>query len=84
VKKGIDCKANTCRERLAPPARFESRSFRMKRLKGGRMLVVGCPRGHYHPKRRGKKCDVGLLAQSLVRPLKNPKCRVCRIRPRKA
>lgn len=81
MKKGIDCKANTCRERLAPPGQFDRRSFRMKRLKGGRMLAVGCPRGHYHPRWRGlKKCDVGLRAQSLVRPLSNPKCAVCRLR----
>lgn len=39
--------------------RVDRRSIRTVKVRGGSILV-GCPRGHWHPqKRRGRKCDVG-------------------------
>lgn len=73
---GIDCKKTTCRERQAPPGKFDRRSFRMKRLRGGVLLVIGCPKGKWNKKTR--RCRVGTRVQSIVRPMRSPRCRVCR------
>lgn len=63
---------NYCREELAPSKSFDKRSFRTKRLERGRLLVVGCPVGEWRP--RLKRCDVGVRAQALLRPIQDAKC----------
>jgi len=55
--------ARYCRMRLADPREFDPESFRMKKVKGGVELVVGCPAGKFH---RGK-CRVGTKAQSMLK-----------------
>ena len=73
--KRIDCGPRFCRQRLAPPDQFDTRSFRTVTVKGRRdvRIVVGCPKGEYAP--RAKRCHVGLRAQSIVRTRTNSKCR---------
>jgi hypothetical protein len=81
-KPKIDCSRSYCRERLAPPAKFDPRSFRTKTLAGGRKLVVGCPKGKWNAKAR--TCAVGVRAQSLLRPYSNRKCQIaCPVRKRR-
>jgi hypothetical protein len=55
--------AKFCPERVAPPSRFDSRSFRMVKSRG-HFVTVGCPKGHFH---RGR-CDVGTQAQRILHP----------------
>lgn len=45
---------------------FAPGSFRTVKLKGGRRLVVGCPRGKYN--RRSKRCRVGTRSYELLTP----------------
>lgn len=52
--------------RLEPPSHFDPASFRIKKLHGGKELVIGCPKGHYHPRKH--ICDVGTRAQAMLTP----------------
>jgi hypothetical protein len=63
----IERTKNWIRKRLAPPSKFAKKSFRTIVLPGGKQLVVGCPKGHWHPGRK-RKCDVGMRKQSLRIP----------------
>jgi hypothetical protein len=45
---------------------FAPGSFRTVKLKGGRRLVVGCPRGKYS--QRSKRCRVGTRSYELLTP----------------
>lgn len=77
-KRKIDCggpRATYCRERLNPPSRCAKSSFRTKSLVRGRKLVICCPKGKW----RARRCTVGTIAQSLLRPMTADKCRVCRL-----
>lgn len=62
------------RTRIAMPGEFDPRSFRTIFSGTGRHgMVVGCPKSHFHPERRGRrKCDVGMEAQSVLRLKGNP------------
>lgn len=80
MPKRIDCpqSGNYCRDRQAPPSRFDRRSFRTV-SRGDVRIVVGCPRGKWNA-RRGR-CTVGLRAQTILRPLSSAKCRAaCKVR----
>lgn len=83
----IDCKGvNYCRERAKPPSAFDKRSFRTISIgQRGKKLVVACPVGHWHPRRRGKsKCDVGMQRQTTLHPIASSVCKTaCRV-PRRA
>lgn len=76
--KKIHCpgpKARYCRQRIAAPSRFAARSLRTVKAKGGRKLVVGCPKGKF---RKGR-CSVGTRLQTILYPLGSKKCRAaCR------
>lgn len=78
----IDCGVTVCRERVKSPTAFDRRSFRTKRVGSrGTMIVVGCPIGHWHPKRRGrKKCDVGMQSQTILRQMSHQACQVCSVK----
>ncbi len=52
--------------RMAAPGRFDPRSFRTVRLPGGRLLTVGCPRGHWGP--HTQRCAVGTRGQRIMTP----------------
>jgi len=87
TRRKIDCKGiNYCRERAKPPAAFDKRSFRTISIgKRGTKIVVGCPVGHWHSRRRGKKkkCDVGMQRQTTLHPATSNVCKTaCRIRRR--
>lgn len=56
---------NFRRKRLMSPGKCAAKSFRMKKIKGG-MLVVCCPRGPGHWKRG--RCHVGMRAQARLTP----------------
>jgi hypothetical protein len=56
-------------KRLAPPRRFDKRSFRVKTLSRRKKLVVACPKGKWSPKSRW--CKVGMRAQAVLTK-KNP------------
>lgn len=56
------------RKRIARPSLFEPGSFRTKKISGGKRLIVACPKGHVHD----EHCDVGMQAQALLVPRKNP------------
>lgn len=45
---------------------FAPGSFRTVKLKGGRRLIVGCPRGKYN--RRSRRCRAGTKAYELLTP----------------
>jgi hypothetical protein len=81
-KGGIDVggkKAKYCRMRLAEPSKFDPRSFRVKKIKEGVRLIVGCPKGKYCEScKRFAKCKVGLRAQSLLKAKKAGFCPVFR------
>lgn len=63
-------KARFIHSRVESPRRFDKRSMRVKKIgTHGTKIVVGCPKGHWHPKgRKGGKCDVGMQVQSVLRP----------------
>jgi hypothetical protein len=75
----VDCggpTASYCRERQLDPNLFDPKSFRTIQRGRGKhsvRLVLGCPKGHWD----GTRCDVGMRAQTVLRPLTNPKCSVC-------
>ena len=52
------------RYRQESPKHFDKRSFRIKKVDKDEELVVGCPKGHYSPKKR--KCKVGMRVQSVL------------------
>lgn len=70
---GIETSRNEFRFRVKSPRKFDKRSFRRtdigkKHLRGKSCatLIVGCPKGHWHPRsRKGKQCDVGLQTQAV-------------------
>ena len=70
-RKKIDCggpKAKFCRERQFPPSRCLPGTTRT--IKSGKALIVICrPKGL-----KGKS-----RAQSILRPMRSPKCSVCRV-----
>lgn len=80
-KTKMTCQKSFCRERLAPKEKFDARSFRSKRLPGGKLLVFGCPVGKYKP--RKEECSVGTRAQAILRPLTDKKCGACRVTRRR-
>lgn len=45
---------------------FAPGSFRTVKLKGGRRLVVSCPKGKYN--RRSKRCRVGTRSYEMLSP----------------
>jgi hypothetical protein len=45
---------------------FAPGSFRTVKLKGGKRLIIGCPRGHWS--RRSKRCRVGTRSYELLTP----------------
>lgn len=61
-----DATANYTRKRLMSPRACDRRSFRVKRLKGGKLLTVCCPRGKWDAKRG--KCRTGTKGQSVATP----------------
>jgi len=56
-------------KRLKSPSKFDPRSFRNKKLPGGKELIIGCPKGQYQPTL--DRCMVGTEAQALLKR-KNP------------
>jgi hypothetical protein len=77
---GIDCGSATaryCRRRLAPPSRFDPRSFRTIR-RGAALITIACPKGKWRVK--AQRCSVGTRAQSIAFLKSDPHCRVCRRR----
>lgn len=54
------------RRRLLSPKKCAKGSFRTKTLKGGKKLVICCPKGPGHW--NGKTCRVGTKGQSLLVP----------------
>lgn len=59
------------RVRQADPRKFDRRSFRTKPSgKFGVKVVVGCPKGRWHPKAKGKQCDTAMRIQSILMPKK--------------
>lgn len=60
-------KGRYIRERQRPPSEFDPRSIRTI-TRGGKKIVIGCPKGHWDPKR--KRCRVGTRAQSILHPMK--------------
>ena len=72
MAKKIDCggpSAKFCRERQFPPSKCQPGSFRTKALAKGRKGVFCRPKG-----------QKTLRLQSLLRPMRAPKCKVCRAR----
>jgi hypothetical protein len=61
-------RAKFIHKRKRNPKQFDPRSFRVKTSKKGCVKVtLGCPKGHYHPKKKGKrKCDVKLKVQKVM------------------
>jgi hypothetical protein len=59
---------------------IDPRSVRSKNIAGGRVLRVGCPRGHWHP--RSEFCDRGTRAISMLTPRRNPELIVVNPPPR--
>ena len=68
-------KGKFCERTPLPKARFDPRSFRYKQS-GSAWILVGCPKGHYRPKRR--RCDVGLRAHKILARAPRGACRVGR------
>lgn len=60
-------KGKYIRERVASPKKFAKGSLRTI-TRGGKKIVVGCPKGKYDAKR--KRCKVGMRAQSILHPMK--------------
>lgn len=78
-RKKIDCggpSATYCRERQAPPSHFDKRSLRTVK-QGKARIVIGCPKGKWDQK--AKRCRVGTRAQTILRPMNNPKCGRCHV-----
>lgn len=46
--------------------RFDRRSFRTKKLPGGKLLLIACPKGKWAP--RKQRCKVGMQRVSIRRP----------------
>lgn len=63
------------RHRVASPAKFDPRSFRTV-TRGGKRIVIGCPKGSYSPGRG--LCKVGTRAQSVLYPMKPSAIRTIR------
>lgn len=58
--------------RLADPKAFDPKSFRVKKIKEGVKLVVGCPKGKF----KGGVCTVGTKAQSMLKKKMDGQCPV--------
>ena len=56
-------------KRYRSKSSFAPGSFRTIGKKGGRRLVIGCPRGKYN--RRSRRCRVGTKAYELLTPRSN-------------
>ena len=52
-------------EVIESKANFDPRSFRVKTIKPGVKLTIGCPKGEWRPKR--KRCKVGTRTQKIMR-----------------
>jgi hypothetical protein len=61
-----------CRMRLAEPSEFDVKSFRIKKIKKGVKLVVGCPKGKF----KSGVCVVGTTAQSMLKQKMDGECPV--------
>lgn len=55
------------RRRNPLPRWADPRSIRTVKS-GGARILVGCPVGHYHPRAKGRKCDVGMRAIEVRNP----------------
>jgi len=55
-------------ERKINPKKFDPRSFKVKSTPDECVkITLACPRGHYHPLKKGKKkCDVTLEIQKIM------------------
>lgn len=58
-------RAKYCRLRIADPEGFDPRSLRIKTVKRGVKIIVGCPKGMYSALLR--RCRVGTKPQSLLK-----------------
>ena len=68
-----------CALRKKHPRNFDGRSFRTKSPNDNTRIIVGCPKGHFHPKRKkNKQCDVAMQMQSFRKRKIHGRC------PRKA
>jgi hypothetical protein len=56
-------------EHIRSPSKFAKGSIRTKRLRGGKEVRIGCPKGRYNKKTR--RCKVGTRAVSILKP--NPR-----------
>ena len=65
-------KARYIHKRKKAPWLFDKRSLRtISTGNRGVKRVIGCPRGHWHPRRpKGKQCDVGTQTQAVLIPKK--------------
>ncbi|MGH7376140.1 MAG: hypothetical protein ACREKK_01800, partial [Candidatus Methylomirabilales bacterium] len=80
--RGRPSRATYCPERVAPPGRFDPRSFRTVRT-DGHLVTVGCPKGKYDARR--KRCKVGTRAQRILHPPGEAICPLAgrEVRPRR-
>ena len=63
---GRDVTENFVRKRQFAPSQCAEASFRTKKIGGGKMLVICCPKGKWDAKR--DRCKVGTRAQSILKP----------------
>lgn len=57
--------AKYCRLRVADPIGFDPESLRLKKIKKGVKVIVGCPKGKYDA--YADRCTVGTRAQSILK-----------------
>jgi hypothetical protein len=64
-----------CEIPLHPKRDFDRRSFRWKKIKGGKgaKILIGCPRGEWQP--RKARCKVGTRGYKLLIPAGSGRCK---------
>lgn len=79
--ESVGKRARYCRMRIADPIGFDPRSMRLRKVKEGVKMIVGCPKGKYDAILQ--RCEVGTRPQSLLkRKTKKGTCPVFNV-PRK-
>jgi len=61
---GCEVRKNYRHCRKKAPGYFDKRSFRVKHISKNKMIVIGCPKGHWN--NRKKRCKVGTRIQKTM------------------